>query len=358
MLHFFWSNYILSDNSFNIYEQSNAEIAKWAEYYLSQKISFHQSSWSSGRVTESPDDILLGHLTWDGRSQRQRDKQGTIRRNWIKDNSLNICEKCHPNTYILTPWVPSFPSIWVDNMPHYQSQLLAAKKIFALCGKIWIEKTFAKNDDSIEFIVKDKLIHLNMGVAYQNFPIKKQKFNQKGERQLLHISNLADYKGFDITGLSLIGVDTLLHVATSSIQAPIGLLNLEINNQDFTFNFIGNIDNNDDEFNQWAVENCDFYIHTGKMDAQATTILENCSRGLIPLVTPESGFACPHAIYLTHNPEKNRKIIEWALELPEEELMQRSYLIREYIQREHNWETIFNSIWNNIIVSCAHSVTH
>lgn len=195
-----------------------------------------------------------------------------------------------------------------------------------------------------------------MGVAYQNFPIKKEKFNDIGERQLLHISNLADYKGFDITCLSLINVDTLLHVATSSIQAPVGLLNIEVDNNDFTFNFIGTVDNDDCEFNKWVVENCDFYIHTGKMDAQATTILENCSRGLIPLITPESGFSCPHAIYLTHNPEENRKIIEWALELPEAELIQRSYLIRKHIQLEHNWKTIFYSIWDNIAMNDKKSV--
>ena len=93
---------------------------------------------------------------------------------------------------------------------------------------------------------------------------------------------------------------------------------------------MGSVSNTDPEFNQWVVENCDFYIHTANMDAQATTILENGARGLIPLVTPESGFECPHAIYLTQNPDENRKIIEWALTLPESELTQRSHLIREY----------------------------
>ena len=127
-----------------------------------------------------------------------------------------------------------------------------------------------------------------------------------------------------------------------------GLLNIEVDNHPFVFNFMGSVSNTDPEFNQWVVENCDFYIHTANMDAQATTILENGARGLIPLVTPESGFECPHAIYLTQNPDENRKIIEWALALPESELIQRSHLIREYIQNEHSWEKIFRSIWYNI----------
>lgn len=112
---------------------------------------------------------------------------------------------------------------------------------------------------------------------------------------------------------------------------------------------MGSIDNNDPEFNQWVVDSCDFYIHTGRMDAQATTILESCARGLIPLVTPESGFSSPHAIYLTHDPEENRKIIESALKLPEAELLQRSHLLREQIHRDHSWDKIFGTIWEGIM---------
>lgn len=184
-----------------------------------------------------------------------------------------------------------------------------------------------------------------MGVAAQNLPI--------GERQLLHISHLGSYKGFDNTCASILGVDTLLHVASPSIQADVGLLNTTINGENLVFNFMGTIDNNDPECNQWIVDNCDFYIHTATMDAQATTVLENGARGLIPLVTPESGFACPDAIYLTHSPEENRQIIEWALNLPESELLQRSHLIREYIERKHSWENIYNRIWDGIMADIA-----
>ncbi|WP_193372417.1 hypothetical protein [Pseudanabaena sp. PCC 6802] len=66
------------------------------------------------------------------------------------------------------------------------------------------------------------------------------------------------------------------------------------------------------------------------------------------MVTPESGFDCPHAIYLTHDPDKNRQIIERALNLPESELLHRSQLVREHIIKEHNWENIFDKIWDVI----------
>uniref|UniRef100_B8HX13 Glycosyl transferase family 1 domain-containing protein n=1 Tax=Cyanothece sp. (strain PCC 7425 / ATCC 29141) TaxID=395961 RepID=B8HX13_CYAP4 len=346
MLHFFWCTYDLRDQSYNIYESSNFEIAKWAEYYLSQKTAFHQSYWRAGRVTDNPNDILLGHPTW---AIPELPGFGKIQRNWVKDNALTASAACHPNTYMLNPWVPNFPPEWLTNMPFLESQMLAVNKIFALCGKLWIQKTLEKQDESIQSLVKDKLVHLNMGVAAQNIKTIKNKFNQIGERQIIHISNLGTYKGFDITCKSVMGLDTLLHVASRDLEAPVGLLEIKVDNQDVIFNFLSSVDNNDPEFNQWIVENCDFYIHTSTMDAQATTILENCARGLIPLITPESGFASPHAIYLTHNPDENRKIIEWALNLPEEELLKRSELIRQQIYNEHNWEGIFGKIWDEIM---------
>ncbi len=350
MLHFFWwDSFFLGEKSYQEYERSNCEISKWAEFYLSQKTTFHQSNWSSGKVTENPNDILLGHPTWDLRSTDELELLGTLKRDWVRDNALLPDQDSHPNTYILMPWVPEFPPDWTTKMPFFEQQLLAAKKIFALCGQIWIDRTATAPVNSIQYRVKDKLIHCNMGVATQNLPIVKQRFNEIGERQILHISNLAQYKGFDVTCESLEGLDTLLHVASPSLQANVGLLNITIKGKKYVINFLGVVSNSDPAFNQWVVDTCDFYIHTAWMDAQATTILENGARGLIPLVTPESGFASPHAIYLTHDPDKNREIIRWALNLPESELLARSRLIREQIQREHNWESIYATIWDGIV---------
>lgn len=348
MLHFFWTAYIFSERSLEFYEYSNSEIAKWAEHFLGQKTPFNQAIWHSGKVTENPNDILLGHLTWDSRAKAQRELLGKMKHNWVKDNALSSDAPAHPNTYILTPWVPECPEEWSRRMPFYDDQLMAASKIFGLCGEFWIRKTLESTVDSIQTRVSHKLVHCNMGLAAQNFRQHKRRFNPVGERQILHMSNLASYKGFEITCQSVEHLDTLFHVATGSIQAEPGLLEFGIDDRAYFFNYLGHVDNNDPEFQEWVVENCDFYIHTAYADAQATTILENCARGLVPLITPESGFSSPHAIYLTHDPKENREIIQWALELPEEELMKRSELLREQIVREHNWEDIFNKIWNEI----------
>ncbi len=142
MLHFMWCGYISHQNSYSSYEFSNREIAKWAEYYLGQKTSFHQSGWMAGRVTDRPDDILLGHPTWDDSNGVENPVLGKFLRNWVKDNALAPDNLSHPNTYILVPWVPEFPNEWLANMTYLEFQLLQAKKIFALCGDIWIESHF------------------------------------------------------------------------------------------------------------------------------------------------------------------------------------------------------------------------
>jgi predicted O-methyltransferase YrrM len=349
MLHLFLTDYFLREQSYQRYEFFNYELAKWAEFYLKKYTTVHQSNWCAGKVTENPNDILLGHPTWDNVEQAQQLGMGKFLRDWVKDNALDPSQPCHPNTYILMPWVPEFPSEWMPNLIHLESQLLSARKIFALCGNLWFERTLAKQDNSIQARVKHKLIKVNIGIALENFPITKNRFNPIGSRQLLHISTLGSYKGFDITCESIQGLNTLLNVASKSLDAPIGLIDAKwTNGKTYTFNFLGSINNNDPQFNQWVVDTCDFYIHTGTMDAQATVILENSARGLIPLVTPESGFDCPHAIYLTLDPEKNREIIQDALHMPSEELLERSYLIREYLKTEHSWQKTFDTIWQEI----------
>lgn len=348
MIHFMWNDYQLCENSYSIYEFANAEIPKWAEYHLSKITTFHQSIWEAGRVTDNPEDILLGHCTYFPQNEKHIATKGRFVRNWVKDNALTSDQFSHPNTYILMPWVPEFPIEWTVNMQTLDYQLSHARLIFSMCGEIWFDKTLEKRDDSIQSKVKDKLIRVNMGVAAQNLTVSKQSFNEIGERSILHISNLQTYKGFETTCRSLMGLNTSLYVGGNIPRAQEGLMEINLGVDNFIFNYIGSVENHDWVTNAWIVDTCDFYIHTATMDAQATTVLENCARGLIPLITPESGFLSPHAIYLTHDPDENRKIIDWALNLPEQDLLNRSYLLREQIVKEHNWESIFTKIWDVI----------
>ena len=53
--------------------------------------------------------------------------------------------------------------------------------------------------------------------------------------------------------------------------------------------------------------------------AQVTIKLEYCAQGIVPLVTPGSGFFCPYANFLAQDPAKTRDITQWVIAMPEDE---------------------------------------
>ena len=352
LLHFFWFNYQKRQGDTNIYQNSNYEIQKWAEKHLANKYAVHSTSCiTQGRVTVSQEDILLGHLSWDPHAH-QAEKRGRSQRNWMLDNRLSPDDLGHPNSYVLTPWVPVFPPEWTDNMPFHESQLGQARLIFAICGPIWHEQTLALNDDSIQSKVKSKLVRLNMGVNMDALKIRKSKFNPMGRRKLIHVSNLESYKGFDLLLDSTqgIAIPSIGSRATAAIQR--GTTEIEKYGKRYAINNLGPIDNSNDTQINELVNAHDFYLHTSSMDAQATTILEFASRGLIPIVTPESGFESEHALYLTRYASRNREIIANALNLPEDDLIYRSERIKSQIEKEHSWPKFFATIAENIDRTC------
>ena len=131
-----------------------------------------------------------------------------------------------------------------------------------------------------------------------------------------------------------------------------GRVNIEIYGQQYLINNLGPIDNRNDSQIQSLVTEHDFYIHTSTMDAQATTILEFAGRGLIPIVTPESGFASEDAVYLTRYASRNKGIIRDALDMSDDELLHRRGRLINQIRQEHSWKRFFDTIADKIILTC------
>lgn len=354
LLHFFWFNYHRRLGDENRYQDSNSEIQKWAEKRLSGRFAVHSTSCiTQGRVTVSKEDILLGHPSWEPQMAASA-RIGKSDRDWMRDNRLNEADTSHPNSYILMPWtVPEFPPEWTDHMPCYQSQLEAARVIFAISGRIWYERTLALRDDSIQSRVKDKLVRVNMCVSNAAFAISKQAFNPVGDRRLIHVSNLAPYKNIELLLQSTDGV-TVPSIGSRALKKlPRGASEMEVKGKGLAFNNLGALNNDDEAQIRLLVEAHDFYIQTSSLDAQATTILEFAARGLIPIVTPESGFECEGAIYLTDSPERNREIIRNALTMPDDECRQRSAIVKAHVRREHSWESFYETIATRIAATCV-----
>ena len=352
LLHFFWFNYHRRSGDEIVYQDSNSEIQKWGERLLSRNFPVHSTSCvSQGRVTVSKDDILLGHPTWDGLNSAL-EQFGRSERDWMRDNRLHEDDASHPNSYVLVPWVPQFPPEWTSRMPCYESQLEAARVIFAICGRLWLERTLELRDASIQSRVKNKLVRLNMCVNSGAFRESKEAFNPVGRRRLIHVSNMAPYKNIDLLLQSTAGV-TVPSIGSRALKKLArGEAEMDVAGESLPFINLGAVNNDDQEQIRALVRGHDFYIHTASMDAQATTTLEFAARGLIPIVTPESGFDGEDAIYLTGSPQKNREIIRRALEMTDEECMHRSRRLREYISREHSWESFYATIAAKISATC------
>ena len=354
LLHFFWFNYHQRLGDEGRYQESNSEIQKWAEKQLSKSFTVHSTSCvTQGRVTVSKEDILLGHPNWDTHSAATG-RFGSSERDWMRDNRLRDADACHPNSYVLMPWtVPAFPPEWTDNMPCYESQLERARLIFAISGRIWHERTLALRDDTIQSRVKDKLVRLNMCVSNAAFAIGKQAFNPVGARRLIHVSNMAPYKNVDLLLQSTDGV-TVPSIGSRALKKLArGTAEIDVAGKPREFNHLGALNNDDEAQIRLLVEAHDFYIQTSSLDAQATTILEFGARGLIPIVTAESGFECEGAIYLTGSPAQNKDIIAKALNMPDDECRRRSALVKAHIRREHSWDRFYATIAEKISATCV-----
>jgi hypothetical protein len=334
MIHFLYQPYLFTKQSFDIYESANAEIVKGARRVLGNKLPIHTQNCTAGRVTVNKDDILIGHVTYNCTPNELTD-------DWVKENALDENSLAHPNTYLFFPTYSHEIATNTSACPFWIEQIAAARKIFVLCGAYWYDQWISTNFQSkASREVQKKIIRCNMGCETKFFPFKDRDSHIR-TRDLLHISNLGWYKRAELLFQSVQGSETTLYVGSFSLKPGQALANNIVS--------IGPVNNTAPETNQWIINNCDFYIHTSSHDCQATTILENCARGLVPIVTEASGFKSPYAVYLTDNYEENIQIINNAITMSDDEYWHRSHGVREQISKYHSWERIYNRVWDYIL---------
>lgn len=336
MLHFFWSPYIFREDSYSKYEANNAEICKHARRVLGKHTDIHLESFTASRVTRNPSDILLGHTTFD--------PAGGVSDDWVRDNALSPGEPCHPNTYIMVPILPVQIAEHKKWSPFVDSQFDAARLIFGICGEYWYEQIQALPVDTPIGRIKHKLVRIDMGCEARLFG-SPRRYTPESMNGLLHLSDLQPHKGFDLLLDSIDPSRMRLHLGSGNLRS---YPNQRVRIHDKEVISLGWMDNSNPQVDHFVKEQCAFYIHTSSLDAQATAILENCARGLVPIVTPESGFRSPHAIYLTQDTARNREIILAAMAMSPAEYEARSAGVVEQIRTNHSWETVFGTVWETI----------
>lgn len=324
----------LIDQDFQLYTNSLREMRKGAVRWLAEGTA-RQWDYTGGRFTEAPDDILLGLVTVD--TKRRGDLP-----DWVLENRLDAAAPAHPNTYILQASPPhdTFPAEKDTMTPFFDRQLRSARLVFAAVGHYWFSRWRTLDDGSAFADVRDRIVRINCGCDADLLPYK----HRTTRRELLHVSNMSWCKNPELLAASMVGIDSILYVgsATDGIarhfaQGPDGAPIPSVYG-------IGPFRNSESEFNDFVLSRCDFYLHTSRLDAQSTAILENCARGLVPIITPESGFHSEFAIYLTQDPIRNRPIIEGALQMPEAEYRERSEGVRRQVADYHGWRPLFERV--------------
>jgi glycosyltransferase involved in cell wall biosynthesis len=144
----------------------------------------------------------------------------------------------------------------------------------AITGNYW----FSSITNSTFSHWQPKMIHLDLAVDRNDFPVIKTQFNPPGQRRFLYIGHSGWTKNTDYLGeITRLMPETQFAWMGSGPQIP-GLKAL--GRQDFRTDTVKSL-----------VAAHDFLITVGRADANPATILEAMAWGLIPICTPQSGYS-------------------------------------------------------------------
>jgi len=329
-IHFFWWK-TPNEAIPNRYQLSNLELVKHGMIELSRyaEVVFHHSN-ARGRVTTDPDDILLGHPPYPELHEYD---------NWMFDNGLDGPRSVHPNTFFMYPYARADFNEW-KGVP-LVTYAKACRAFFGMGGIVHYEGSLATAPaGSIWRQIEPHLVRVNMGCDTRFLPHKTDFANRP--RGILHVSSLANYKRPGLMFRSVPRGECRLYLGTFSVNTINDFWKQGLVPDDMQV--LPAMDNGDPQMNARLLRDCSFYLHCAE-EPQATTILENCARGLVPILHPDSGFRSPYAVYLTNDPQENQGIISRALAMPEDEYAERSLGVRRQVQIYHSWQRIFMNIF-------------
>lgn len=333
-IHLFWFTEP-AENKYGVYQFSNQEIQKnfLLEFSKYDEVVWHHSNMR-GRVTSDPGDILVGHVPWPA------PPAGRPYDNWMFDNGLAGPRSLHPNTFLVMPWAGA--AVSHPSTDPFVEAFLGCRGLFGMGGLIHYDHNLATAaPETLWRRSQKQLVRINMGCDAKLLPYKRDTANRA--QGLLHVSSLMGYKRPDLMLRSLPEAGCTLYIGTKRTDnveklAHQGLMKPNVR-------VIGEVANDKEADNRFIVEHCSYYLHCAR-EPQATTILENCARGLVPLTTARSGFSCPDAIYLSDDdPAENQRIIAKALAMSDDEYAERSRAVRMHIRMYHSWDRICREMY-------------
>jgi glycosyltransferase involved in cell wall biosynthesis len=208
-----------------------------------------------GIIHPEPGDCIVGHPHPDPRTIFRRSVRipGWKRR-------IMLCPYSHKD--------PRQVAMWDTVLPHCDLHL-------AITGNYW----FNAMEESLFAHWRAKSVHVDLAVDRADFPLLKTKFGPPGRRAVLYIGNKLWFKNTPY----LSEIARLLPGVTFRwIGSSRGGID--------GFESMGRFDFRTEE-GRHAVAEHDITLTVGFSDPNPTTILESMAWGLIPVCTPQSGYA-------------------------------------------------------------------
>ena len=272
---------------------------------LAQKYAVRLYDWDEIRcIRPGQGDVLVGHAhPAPGTCFRWSAAQGGWRR------VIMLSPYNHGD-----PWQVSF-----------LDQVIAQCDLYlAITGRYWYESVLASSYAHW----RPKMVHLDLAVDRASFPVIKHEFNPPGERRFVYIGHSAWTKNTpNLSAIAQAAPDCPIAWIGRGEQPIAGLQRLGF--QNFAT-----------EEGKRSVAAHDFLLTAGRADANPTTVLEAMAWGLIPICTPQSGYAGYRSIINIplDDPEGAAAVLREMQTMPTAEL---SNLQREnwgLLDEHFNWE--------------------
>lgn len=268
--------------------------------------------------TFGADDVVIGHLWFESNTFMQQALESRARL------------KC-----VLQPYTHKMVGDeMLDTLKRYFG---LADHLFLITGPYWWDTM-----GETEFAAwQTKATRLDNIVHVERHPFKRRKWNPVGKRRAMAVGYDNPIKGMDIvadlarlTGMH-IGVYGAVNPATFT-HAP-------------TVTCHGGLPF-DADFIARAVDEYDFFISTGRFDANPTTLNETACWGLIGACTPQSGYwpDAPFYELRTDDMMFNLDQIDRLQHLPDHILWGKAHLLRVLMERDHAPETACAKIWDQV----------
>jgi len=171
-----------------------------------------------------------------------------------------------------------------------------------------------------------------MGVDSNDYPFCKVKLNPKGKRRFLYIGNTQPWKN----------TMQLTEIAKKIPKFEGGYIS---NGSIPEWKKIADHCSLDHENLTKLADEYDFFLSVSTFDAQATTVLEQMSIGMVVGSTPQSGYDYHTIIKLDpHNTDFNCVQIDRMQQMNEEEYFSISKANLDLLKKNHFWESIAEKV--------------